>query len=67
MKKLFWGFFFVYLNFNLNLNAHSINLLQSHSCCSQCFLHYLIDLLNMFSRCDLRYHTTIQFMNLDLR
>ena len=29
MKKLFWGFFFVYLNFNLNLNAHSINLLPN--------------------------------------
>ena len=29
MRKLFWGFFFVYLNFNLNLNAHSINLLPN--------------------------------------
>ena len=29
MKKLFWGFFFVYLNFNLNLNAHSINILPN--------------------------------------
>ena len=27
MRNLFWGFFFVYLNFNLNLNEHSINLL----------------------------------------
>lgn len=27
MKTLFWGFFFVYLNFNLNVNGHSLNLL----------------------------------------
>ena len=27
MKKLFWGFFFIYLNFNLNVNAHSLNVL----------------------------------------
>ena len=27
MKKLFWGFFFIYLNFNLNFNQHSLNVL----------------------------------------
>ena len=27
MKKVFWGFFFVYLNFNLTLNGHALNLL----------------------------------------
>ena len=27
MKKLFWGFFFIYLNFNLNLNQYSLNIL----------------------------------------
>lgn len=27
MKKLFWGLFFVFLNFNLNLNQHTLNLL----------------------------------------
>jgi len=27
LKKLFWGFFFIYLNFNLNVNAHSLNVL----------------------------------------
>lgn len=29
MKKIFWGFFFVCLNFNLNLNDHSLNLLPN--------------------------------------
>ena len=27
MKKLFWGVFFIYLHFNLNLNGHRLNLL----------------------------------------
>lgn len=27
MKKLFWGFLFIYLNFNLNFNQHSLNVL----------------------------------------
>jgi len=27
LKKLFWGFFFIYLNFNLNFNQHSLNVL----------------------------------------
>ena len=27
MKKLFWGFFFIYLNFNLNVNQYSLNVL----------------------------------------
>lgn len=27
MKKFFWGFFFVFLNFNLNLNQYSLNVL----------------------------------------
>lgn len=27
MKKLFWGFFFIYLNFNLNSNQHSLNVI----------------------------------------
>ena len=27
MKKLFWGLFFIYLNFNLEINQHSLNVL----------------------------------------
>ena len=27
MKKLFWGMFFIYLHFNLNMNGHRLNLL----------------------------------------
>ncbi|WP_298035175.1 hypothetical protein [uncultured Dysosmobacter sp.] len=27
MKKLFWGLFFVFLNFNLSVNQHTLNLL----------------------------------------
>lgn len=27
MKKLFWGLFFVFLNFNLSVNRHTLNLL----------------------------------------
>ena len=27
MKKIFWGFFFVFINFNLTLNGHTVNLL----------------------------------------
>lgn len=27
MKKVFWGFFFIYLNFNLTLNGFTLNLL----------------------------------------
>jgi len=27
MRKLFWGFFFIYLNFNLNVNQYSLNVL----------------------------------------
>ena len=27
MKKVFWGFFFVFINFNLSVNAHTLNLL----------------------------------------
>lgn len=27
MKKFFWGFFFVFLNFNLNFNQYSLNIL----------------------------------------
>lgn len=27
MKKLFWGFFFIYLNFNLGFNGHNLNIL----------------------------------------
>jgi len=27
MKKLFWGFFFIYLNFNLTFNGHQLNIL----------------------------------------
>lgn len=27
MKKLFWGFLFINLNFNLNFNAHTLNVL----------------------------------------
>lgn len=29
MSKIFWGFFFVFLNFNLNLGGHVINLLPT--------------------------------------
>jgi len=29
LKKLFWGFFFIYLNFNLNLNQYSLNILPN--------------------------------------
>lgn len=29
MSGIFWGFFFVFLNFNLNLNGHTINLLPT--------------------------------------
>lgn len=29
MRKLFWGFFFIYLNFNLNLNQYSLNILPN--------------------------------------
>ena len=29
MSGIFWGFFFVFLNFNLNLNGHTINLLPA--------------------------------------
>ena len=25
--KFFWGFFFIYLNFNLSINAHTLNVL----------------------------------------
>ena len=27
MGKFFWGFFFIYLNFNLSVNAHTLNVL----------------------------------------
>lgn len=27
MGKFFWGFFFIYLNFNLSVNAHTLNIL----------------------------------------
>ncbi len=27
MKKLFWGLFFIFLNFNLSLNQHTLNIL----------------------------------------
>ena len=27
MGKFFWGFFFIYLNFNLSINAHTLNVL----------------------------------------
>ena len=27
MKKLFWGFFFIYLNFTLNINQYSLNMI----------------------------------------
>lgn len=27
MKKLFWGFFFIFLNFHLNFNSYSLNIL----------------------------------------
>lgn len=27
MAKLFWGFFFIYVNFNLSVNAHTLNVL----------------------------------------
>lgn len=29
MRKLFWGFFFIYLNFHLNLNQYSLNILPN--------------------------------------
>lgn len=29
MSRIFWGFFLVFLNFNLNLNGHVINLLPT--------------------------------------
>ena len=40
MKKLFWGFFFIYLNFHLNLNQHSLNILPN-------FVGYLLLLQGM--------------------
>lgn len=40
MKKLFWGFFFIYLNFNLNLNQHTLNILPD-------FLGYILLLQGM--------------------
>ena len=27
MSRLFWGFFLIFVNFNLNVNAHTLNLL----------------------------------------
>ena len=27
MSKLFWGFFFIFINFNLNVNQYSLNIL----------------------------------------
>ena len=32
MKKVFWGFFFIYLNFNLTLNGFTLNLLPDWAC-----------------------------------
>lgn len=29
MSGIFWGFFFVFLNFNLNFNGHALNLLPT--------------------------------------
>ena len=44
MKKLFWGFFFIYLNFNLNVNQYSLNVLPDFV--GYIFLIKGIDLLN---------------------
>ena len=38
MKKLFWGVFFIYLNFNINFNGHQVNLLPD-------FVGYILLLL----------------------
>ena len=29
MKRIFWGFFFVFINFNLSFNAHTLNLIPT--------------------------------------
>ena len=29
MKKLFWGFFFIFINFNIAINSHVLNLIPS--------------------------------------
>lgn len=40
MSRLFWGFFFIFVNFNLNLNAHTLNILPP-------FVGYLLLLQGM--------------------
>lgn len=40
MKKLFWGIFFIYLNFNLDLSGHQLNLLPD-------FVGYILLILGM--------------------
>ena len=44
----------------------SINIIQSDVCLVQCFLDDLIDPFYMISGGDLRYNTSVQFMDLDL-
>jgi hypothetical protein len=44
MRNLFWGFFFIYLNFNLNVNQYSLNVLPDFV--GYIFLIKGIDLLN---------------------
>ena len=47
-------------------HAHGVDIIQRHIRFFQRLLDNLVDLLYMFSRCDLRDHSTVQLMQVDL-
>src|SRR5699024_12327300 len=48
-------------------DSHRIDIVQSNFRLLQRFLNDLVDFFNMLSRCDLRYHASIKFMQFYLR